>query len=259
VGRWRRRSPIAAVGLASIVVLSACSQKQQQSAQAIADSHAVSFHTQDGVRLEGRLFGPDDATAGVVFAHMLPSDQTAWFTYADRLAQDGYRALTFNFRGYCPGGDGGCSAGDKDPSAAAGDLAAALAFLRSNGVERAGLVGASLGGTASLVLAAQEENGIEAVVTLSAPDQIGGLVAGPDVLATITAAKLFIAGLGDTTAADAAQSFYDQSQPPKRVEILTTDDHGTDILEGVQGERAKQLISSWIEQYVPLTTPSAQP
>ena len=57
-----------------------------------------------------------------------------------------------------------------------------------------GLVGASMGGTASLVFASQSGSGIDAVVTLSAPDAIDGLTAGPEVVQAVDAAKLFIAG-----------------------------------------------------------------
>ena len=78
-----------------------------------ANSKAITFESTDGVTLAGRLFGPDQGTAGVVLAHMLPSDQSAWYFFANRLGERGYRVLTFNFRGYCPGGEAGCSEGEK--------------------------------------------------------------------------------------------------------------------------------------------------
>ena len=79
-----------------------------------------------------------------------------------------------------------------------------------------------MGGTASLVAAAQVSTEVEAVITLSAPASIEGLTAGPEVVQASAAAKLFIAGNGDTTAADAASTFYEESLQPKRLEILTT-------------------------------------
>jgi pimeloyl-ACP methyl ester carboxylesterase len=184
---------------------------------------------------------------------MQPADQSSWFDFADQLGELGYRTLTFNFRGYCPGGDAGCSAGKKDTTAIWQDVAGAVGFMRTEGVRRIGLVGASMGGTASLVFASQSGTDIDSVVTLSAPDAIDGLTAGPDVLQTVTAAKLFIAGNVDANAAATAQAFYNESVQPKRVEILTTDDHGTDILEGNQAEIARNLIVGWLGQYVPVT------
>jgi pimeloyl-ACP methyl ester carboxylesterase len=227
--------------------------------QALADSTAVTFRTSDHVRLAGRLFGPKSAGAGVVLAHMLPADQSSWYDFADRLGNLGYRVLTFDFRGYCPGGDAGCSKGTKQASAAAVDLSAALSFLEQQGVLRTGLVGASMGGTASLVVASEQPQGVDAVITLSAPQSIEGLVADNDVLQLVSAAKLYIAGQLDTIAAQSAQTFYDNSLQPKRLDLFTTADHGTDMLTGNQAEPVRDAILGWLDQYLPVATPSGSP
>ena len=244
---------VGSLAIALFVVMPACHQAEAIRSQALADSEALSFESIDGVQLEGRLFGPAGATAGVVLSHMQPADQSAWFDFADQLGELGYRTLTFDFRGYCPGGDAGCSGGDKETSAIWQDIAGAVGVLRTEGVRRIGLVGASMGGTASLVFASQSGSAIDAVVTLSAPEAIDGLTAGPDVLQAVTAAKLFLAGNVDANAAATAQTFYDETVQPKRVEILTTDDHGTDLLEGNQAEIAGNLIIGWLGHYVPVT------
>ena len=255
-----RISLIAGSLLVCLVAVSvvACARNERQQSDAIGSSTAVTFDA-GGVELAGRLFGSEDATAGVVLAHMLPADQSAWYRTADALSDLGYRVLTFDFRGFCPGGDAGCSEGDLDVDAAPTDLAAALTYLRSQGVTSAALVGASMGGTAALVVSADEGDGVGAVITLSAPQVIQGLSAGPDVLATITAAKLFIASTGDPTAAGAAQAFFDESLQPKRLEIVTSDDHGTDLLEGNQGSQVSRLIEGWLTTHVPPAgTPSEE-
>jgi pimeloyl-ACP methyl ester carboxylesterase len=235
----------------ALIALVACDQSDEIRRQALEDSSAVTFPSPDGIELAGRIFGPDTATAGVVLAHMLPADQSSWFDFADRLAGAGYRVLTFDFRGYCPGGAAGCSEGEKDVAASWQDVQGAVDYLRSQGVRQVGLVGASMGGTASLVVAGEQGDGIDAVITLSAPDAIDGLAASPETLQRVTAAKLFLAGQSDGTAADVAQRFYDEGLPPKRVEILTTGDHGTDLLTGNQAEIARNLILSWLAQHLP--------
>lgn len=236
-----------------LVALAACHQAAEIRKQALADSRPLMFESIDGVQLAGRMFGPDGAEAGIVLAHMKPADQSSWYDFADQLGSLGYRVLTFDFRGYCPGGDAGCSEGTKDVAGIWQDVEGAVGLLRSEGVRRIGLVGASMGGTASLVVAAQSGERIDAVVTLSAPDSIEGLTAGPDLLQAVTAAKLFLAGNGDAIAAQSAQAFYDETIQPKRVEILTTNDHGTDILEGNQAEIAKNLILDWLGRHVPVS------
>jgi pimeloyl-ACP methyl ester carboxylesterase len=221
-------------------------------ADAIAGSTAVTFRTQDGVELAGRLFGdPDTARTGIVFAHMLPADQTSWYEFAKRASDQGYLALTFDFRGYCPGGDGGCSQGERNVSTDPTDLTAAVAYLRSSGADTVALVGASMGGTAALLVAAEQGGAIAAVVTLSAPQAIEGMVAGPDVLARVTAAKLFVAGSGDGAAAESAQALSDQSPPPKRLEVVASDDHGTALLSGNQAEIVRNLVLAELAQYAP--------
>jgi pimeloyl-ACP methyl ester carboxylesterase len=217
-------------------------------------SKEITFQSTDGVKLDGRLFGPDKGSAGVVLAHMFPADQSAWYFFADRLGDLGYRVLTFDFRGYCPGGDAGCSEGEKNIPAIWQDVEGAVAALRSKGVTRLALVGASMGGTASLIVAAKEGRDIDAVITLSAPPSFEGLDAGPDVLAEVSAAKLFIAGNGDISAAQAVDAFYGQSLQPKRPVILTTDDHGTDILSGNQAGIVSTEMINWLQRYLPVST-----
>ena len=212
----------------------------------------MSFPAPGGVELQGRLFEADGATAGVVLAHMQPADQTSWFDYAETLADDGYLVLTFNFRGYCPGGDAGCSSGETDVSLLWRDVQAAARFLRSIGIARVGVIGASMGGTAALVAAAQPTARIGAVAALSAPISIQGLTATPEMLVAAASAKLFVAGNADATAAAEAQSLYDLSVPPKRVEIVPSSDHGTELLEGNQGPNVRQLLQTWLARFLPV-------
>ncbi len=215
----------------------------------LSDSRAVSFESADGVALEGRLFG--DGSTAVVLSHMLPADQRSWFAFADRLADEGYLVLTYDFRGYCPGGEGGCSQGDRDISAIWQDVLGAEDFVRSQGATEVALVGASMGGTASLVAAGQEGQDVEAVVTLSAPESIEGLVVDAALLQREQANKLFIAGVGDATAAASAQHLVDIAPPPKRIAIIPADDHGTDLLTGARGEEVQRLIETYLTQFAP--------
>jgi enterochelin esterase-like enzyme len=120
------------------------------------------------------------------------------------------------------------------------------------------VIGASAGGTAALVAAASPTARIGAVATLSAPLAAGGLAVSPDDLIAATAAKLFVAGNGDATAADDAQRLYDLSVPPKRVEVLPSDDHGTDLLEGNQGPNVRRLLMVWLAQFLPVQQPERE-
>ncbi len=225
--------------------LSACTSSEPETD--LSTSQAVEFAASDGVVLQGRVFG--DGDPAVVLSHMRAADQTSWYRFAERLAEAGYTVLTFNFRGTCPGGDGGCSQGEPDIGAIWQDVVGAVDFVRGRGARSVSLVGASMGGTASLVAAAQGGIDVEAIVTLSAPAAIEGLVVDGAMLSGVSAGKLFIAGVGDAAAARDAQELHDRSPPPKRLEIVPADDHGTELLSGAQAEVVRRLIENYLAQF----------
>ena len=134
----------------------------------------VAFQTDDGATIHGHLYTtPGPRQRAVIFAHMYPNDQRAWQPFAREMAATGVAALTFDFRGY------GESAGNKEPSKADHDLTYALLFMKSRDYPLVYLVGASMGGTAVLkVAAAQETAGI---ITISAPLSFMGLDATGDL------------------------------------------------------------------------------
>jgi pimeloyl-ACP methyl ester carboxylesterase len=235
--------------LAGVVAFSTAACGGDGSKADLSDSRPVSFSSSDGVALEGRLFG--HGSTAVVLSHMRPADQRSWFAFADRLADQGYLVLTYDFRGYCPGGEGGCSRGEQDISAMWQDVLGAEDFVRSQGATQVALIGASMGGTASLVAAGQEGYDVEVVVTLSAPESIEGLVADPTLLQREQANKLIIAGTGDASAAASAQHLDAIAPPPKRLAIFPVDDHGTDLLTGPRGEEVQRLIETYLGQFAP--------
>jgi pimeloyl-ACP methyl ester carboxylesterase len=192
-----------------------------------AGSQPVRFEASGGVQLAGRLFG--DGPVGVVLAHQVDDDQSDWFPYAQRLAARGYWVLTFDLRGYCPGGDAGCSSGSPDVASSAEDVAAAAHFLSERGAKTLVLIGASVGGQAVLVHAARDPDGVAGVISLSAPvyfayDITAKTLAGLDV------PTLFIAGRGDGDAATSARSFARWVGGSTDLLVLDTGEHGVDLL-----------------------------
>ena len=100
--------------------------------------------------------------------------------------------MTFDFRGY------GESTGEKEFDRLDTDLEAALDYMRDTlGVQKVFLVGASMGGTASLLVA--ERDPVAGVVSISSPATYQEIdaVAGVD---EILAPKLFIASEDDAPA-----------------------------------------------------------
>jgi pimeloyl-ACP methyl ester carboxylesterase len=194
------------------------------------------FITDDGIELAGEIRGP--GAAGVVLAHAFPTDRSSWSGFAEFLRGKGYLTLAFDFRGY------GDSEGVRDVPEIWRDVLAAVSTLREQGAGRVVLLGASMGGTASLVAASQAE--VDGVVTLSAPTTFMGLEASAEVLAGVDEPKLFIAAEGDASAPDSAQSLYELSSGAKRVEIVTGEEHGADLLEGGRAEVVRNLVLQFL-------------
>jgi uncharacterized protein len=222
----RRAAAVAAV---AALLLASC-------ADAATPGRVVRFRTDDGIELSGELRG--SGPTGVVLAHMFPTDRTSWADLGSLLADRGYRSLAFDFRGY------GGSDGEREIPEIWRDVLAAIDAMRDRGTRRIVLIGASMGGTASLIAAARTE--VQGVITLSAAGTFMGLSAPPEVLQAVDEPKLFIAAQGDGSAAATAQTFYDTASGAKRLEIVTGADHGTDLLEGQQGEAVRGLILDFL-------------
>jgi esterase/lipase len=197
----------------------------------------VRFSTSDGVQLEGELYGRGDVA--VILLHMFPADRTSWRAFAQQLAGEGYAALSFDFRGF------GSSEGERRVDLVWRDALAAVRFMGSRGHDRIALVGASMGGTAALIVAARED--LAAVVTLSAPSTFRGLAIPPEALELIEEPKLFIAAQGDVGAATSAQQLFAESPGTKELQVLEGSDHGTELLEGAQGEAVRAAILEFLQ------------
>jgi esterase/lipase len=227
------RSKAAAFALSALVfssgLMAGCSK-------AAPDVH---FRTEDGFLLEGRIYG--SGPKAVILAHMYPADQSSWARFARKLAGDGYQALTFNFRGY-PGSEGA-----KDIALIDRDVRGAVRYMtEKKGATSVALIGASMGGTASLIAAVKAP--VAGVVTLSAPVEFKGLDASRAVSA-VTAPKLFIASQSDPSgAAAAAQTLFTAAADPRDIQIIPGDAHGAAILSGPQGAEVESAIMRFLNK-----------
>jgi len=191
----------------------------------------------DPISLDGRLFG--GGATGVILAHMRPADQTSWYPFAQLLADTGqYTVLTFDFRGY------GESTGEKQFDRIDTDLEAAYRFMRDElGMDKIFFVGASMGGTASLVVGARVN--VAGVVSISSPDQFPPLDA-KETVGGITAPKLFVTSEDDVPAARAQEEFWALARPPKSQHIYEGDAHGTAIFDTPNGPDLEHRIMDFL-------------
>jgi pimeloyl-ACP methyl ester carboxylesterase len=189
------------------------------------------------VELHGHVFG--HGPTGVILAHMRPADQTAWFPYAAQLGATGkYTVLTFDFRGF------GESQGDKDFHVVDLDLTSAYDYIRDAlGIAKVFLVGASMGGTASLVLGTRVP--VAGVVSVSSPAQfppLDAVAAIPD----LRVPKLFIVSKDDKPQARDQATMVAEAPAPVDEVVYEGSAHGTDLLAGPNAAAVKQRITAFL-------------
>ena len=125
-------------------------------------TETVRFRTEDSEDLWGSIFG--DGEIAVILSHMRGRNQTSWFPFARLASTSGYKVMTFDFRGY------GKSTGARDTRMDR-DLEAAVAYVRAKGAKQVILIGASMGGTAAIEIAAEID--VQGVAALSPPTSFG--------------------------------------------------------------------------------------
>src|SRR5690349_8358879 len=208
-------------------------------AGAAGDAHAVRFPGTGGQPLYGYTIGT--GSVGVVLGNQAGSTACEWLAYAKNLAQRGYRVLAFDFNGEGNSAESDGSEGD--------DVASAAKYLRSQpGITDVVLIGASRGGTAVLVAAANLQPAPKAVISLSAPAVFNQDDAAL-VVAKLTMPTLFVAAKDDGTFAGEAQLLYDKVPPAnRRLTIVPGTSHGLVLVTpGLEGaDEATKAIDEFL-------------
>ena len=197
------------------------------------------FRAADGTRLVGHRFG--HGTTTIVLAHQYGGDVCQWAPYARRLASLGYTAIAFDFRGF------GLS---QHRTGAAllrysADVSAAVKVARRSGARDVIVVGASIGGNAAIVAAANTRPPVDGVVSLSGPATFR--------LDAVEAAKhlkvpvLYIAGTFDEGGIyrKDAETLYDATAgSDKTIEFVPSSEHGVQLVS--HPGKARELVEQFI-------------
>jgi pimeloyl-ACP methyl ester carboxylesterase len=186
-------------------------------------ARAVVFRAPAGPRLVGLLLG--SGKTGVVLSHELRANLCHWLPFARVLAKSGYRVLAFDFSSHGSSGMSNRVSGGIDQ-----EVVAAGRLLLARGVQKLYVVGASMGGTASIVAATQLGPRLAGVASLSGPAQFDGLDAAA-AASRLTVPSLFVAANDDAPFADDARTLFDAVQADgKSLEVLPGSAHGTFLL-----------------------------
>lgn len=211
-------------------------------------SRAAELTTTDGARLDGVLYpASNESRVGVVLSNMGDNDRNKWAPIVADLHDRGYHVLTYSFR-YDPA--------DVFTPAFAGatreDLRAGIEYFKSQRIDRIVLIGASLGGMATVKLA--KEAGVAAIVVISSPANLTefGYVVGQAELAT-PIPKLFIAIENDSVVPLAAtRQMYDLAAEPKQWKTFAGTQHGLDLLTTDAGPDLREAVVGFVMTNVPV-------
>ncbi len=197
----------------------------------------VSFVTADGINLQGTLHGK--GATGVVLAPMYLEGQAGWLSFAQMAALQNLRVLTFDLRGY------GQSEGVRDAAQAPVDIAAALSFMEQNGTSPQVLIGAGLGGTGAIRVAAQDP-AIAGLVVISAPRAFGGLELTDSELASLDMPTLWLGARNDLT--HNVEEMYALARSSDKELWLYEGSslQGTFILQGIDGPDLQSRLLAFI-------------
>lgn len=202
----------------------------------------IRFRAADGTKLVAHRYGTGKTF--VVLAHMADGDLCQWQDEARRLASQGYSALAFDFRG---AGESQVRSGGAAQRIER-DVAAAVKLSRTLGAKKVLLVGASAGGWAVLVAAAQAKPSVQGVVAISTPAQYRGDAVA--AVRTLKAPVLYVVSTDEGLSED-AQALHDATGAgAKRLEILSGSAHGTEILDPILNRSGYKAARTLIESFL---------
>jgi pimeloyl-ACP methyl ester carboxylesterase len=201
----------------------------------------VKFTTQDNIELAGTLFGEGELV--VILAHMgMPgTDQRSWQPFARLLAERGYTALTFDFRGR------GESAGKLEQSLLPYDMQAAIQLLTDRGYQRIVCIGASMGGTTCMRAALEHDLAglgvIAGVLDLGKPNQIS-----ISEIQDLKLPKLLVYGAYEMPMVmKDMESLIELAPEPRLVQVYPTPEHGTALFDTQYGGQLTELLIRFLQ------------
>lgn len=224
--------------------------------------YAVQFVTEDGVALYGYVLG--SGHKGVAIAHAKGWMLKSCLPFAERLANEGYQVILWEFRNTLPSGSANEGASQRWDL----DVRAAVRVLRERGCDEIFCMGASYGGSATAVAATSIPE-LVGVAILSSPANVSDL--DPiSAMKQITVPAFFAVSTSDFQGAPGVyqkevETLYEACpSSQKEIHILGGTAHGTDLItippEGELGyasfpasdedEQARRELADLLVQFI---------
>ncbi len=186
--------------------------------------------------LRAKRFGT--GTTAVILSNMGDNDPQAWEKFAPVLAGQGVTVYTYKFRH-----DNFRRETVADTII---DLIAVAGHARKQGATKVILIGASLGGMASIKAAAPV--GANAIVVIASPWDIPPFeYAVTTQELAVKCPKLFVTGESDPTVPLAStRRLFDAAAEPKQWQSYPDTAHGVQMLAGANGDALRKRLSDFV-------------
>jgi len=233
-------------------------------------TESVSFKS-EGQRVAGILHLPDEPNPPCVIAsHGLLSskESTKYIALGEQLSRTGVALLRFDFRGI---GESDGRWEDDTVSRRIADLKSAIRFVRSDARfrNRIGLLGSSLGGYVTLIVASSDKE-IKASVIWATPFHLDGLEQNQDVEGMPPLGNVFFEDLprhrlspllpkvskcmvvhgeaDELVPVDQAWEIFQGLGSPKEIHVIESADHR--LTQPSHRERAMDLSAEWFRKFL---------
>lgn len=228
-----------------MIILASCTPDNAKQDLSIQE---FNFSTEDDIRLSCTLYTPKNGEIAVVLAHQgtTGTDQRSWQPFAEYIAEKGFVALTFDFRGR------GDSEGELQVNLLERDVRAAVDYLQDHRYSQLVCMGASMGGTACMKVVLETD--LEGLVVIASSPSLGNPTQiKPEDYALLTMPKLYISAEDDTvdgtpTNIPATISLMHKVSPePKGLRFFPGEAHGTELFDKENGEEFRALLLNFLE------------
>jgi dienelactone hydrolase len=217
--------------LVGVAVLAACGGKKsarEGSLDGCAKGELVSFRVPGGGPVRALMLG--DGDAGVVLSNESGNSACDWVSFADDLEHDGFRVLLYDYR----------------YGRADAHIAPAVAELRRAGAKHVAIIGASLGGGATIVAGSRPGTDVDALVSLSGETFIHGV---NDAVPRLRRPVFFIAAEGDQygAGADARTMYREAPARDKKLLVIPGSKHGVAMLDE---QNVRDALVDWLRSHL---------
>lgn len=207
-----------------------------------AGEKVTRFPAGDGT-LPGVVLGT--GSVGIIFGHQIDGKICQWIETARAFAAKGYRTLVFDFAGY------GLARNTTSPTTTA-DVVAAAEHLKTLGVTKVVLIGASLGGGAVVTASVKVTLPVAAVVSLSGTGRLQTAESSVDAAAQLKAPLLCAAAKrdrGGDYATLATQMCPAKGPGPRQLLLVEGVGHGVDLYQ--HDPAVKAAVDAFVARYAP--------